>query len=123
MMLPPLELSAARRARREDIDDIQEEFELRQGTGPARHATARSSPKCEHPSAKRLEAAAGDGLSHRLHQLQRPTDVVDADQPWAGRLADLEQVADVPTRVPPAHHARARGVERLLRQGVLGVLD
>lgn len=50
-------------------------------------------------------------------------DVVQAQQPSSRRLADLEQVADVAPAVPLTHLAHALGIEWLVGQRVLCVLD
>ena len=58
-------------------------------------------------AAQRGERAGGDRLAGPGHQVQRPGDVVQADQAGGGRLADGEQVAEVAPAVAGAHGAGA----------------
>src|SRR6478735_9146468 len=77
-----------------------------------------STPHVKGRPSDLLERASGDRFAHPLHQVQRPGDVVQAEQPAGGRLAGLEQVAEVATAVAPAHLAAAGGVDRLVADGV-----
>ena len=62
---------------------------------PTRSFRSPSSPDVEHRSAQRLEGPGGDRRAHRVHQRDRPGDVVDREQARRRRLSHLEQMADV----------------------------
>ena len=58
-----------------------------------------------------------------VHQGQRPGHVVQAEQTRGARLADGEEVAQVPAGVAPADVAGAGGVDGLVLVGVAGGLE